>query len=206
MWNAFKIGRLPVNNYGYQDSTEKPETVPIEFRDRTWADFSPKLKTVIDAWLVGKSFSGDIFTNMMFRGSPGNGKSSAAWLTIVEFLATQGVSRVYNVSFEEMMKTFSSAEGYDEFSIEKIKRWHSSKLLIIDDFGTRDPKSSARIGQLFNLLNSRHENRRKTLISCNVPDEWIVANCDGDRTLDRIKGLVIKFTQPSFRKTAEITI
>ena len=104
------------------------------------------------------------------------------------------------------MQTFSDAEGYGEFAMEKVGKWHRSELLAIDDFGTRDPKTQARVGRLFHLLNDRWQNRRLTLISCNMPDDLIAANLDGERTLDRIKGLVVNFLGASFRKHAEITV
>lgn len=208
MWERFRTGRLPVNDYGYWASNAPtPLTVPEEFRQRQWEDFKPALQQVAQAWVNGQPHLGVQYTNLMFRGAPGNGKSSAAWLTVVEYLTVERPrSRVFVVPFEEMMQTFSDAEGYGEFAMEKVGKWHRSELLAIDDFGTRDPKTQARVGRLFHLLNDRWQNRRLTLISCNMPDDWIAANLDGERTLDRIKGLVVNFLGASFRKHAEITV
>jgi DNA replication protein DnaC len=180
--------------------------VPAVYRNRTWNDVKSNFRNILQFYASDKKIPTGIkkewYWQCLLRGGPGNGKTTAAWLTAVEFTTHWNTNRgkwLFFEKFEDMLGTFSAAEGGDEGSIERISLWSNAHLLIIDDFGSRDPNTAARLGGLMNLINKRWEKMRRTLITTNVSIEWLNNNI-GEQVIDRItSGLILEFTGASFR-------
>ena len=81
--------------------------------------------------------------------------------------------------------------------LERMKRLD---LLALDDVGTENFTAHAG-GLLFDLLDARHANRKRTIVCSNLDSKALVARL-GERLADRIQsdGQVVKLTGASMRR------
>jgi len=153
-----------------------------------------------------ENFSSPEEKNLYFCGSTGVGKTFMANCIAAELMSRgktvlyQSASLLFDTISEYKMKAFRD----DNFEISFYKNIFEAELLIIDDLGT-ESQSSARYGELLNILNTRYSNNLsrpcKTIISTNIEPEKLF-----ERYTERVESRIIgnfamyKFAGKDIRK------
>lgn len=126
--------------------------------------------------------------NLLFMGSPGLGKTFMCSCIAKEIL-NKGYTVIYQTSFNLMEVIERYKFKTDTFSFrdeENYRNLFDCDLLIIDDLGTEMPNSFT-VSELFNIINSRINSKKKTIISTNLGlDE--IREIYTDRIFSRIAG------------------
>ena len=116
-------------------------------------------------------------TNLFITGDTGVGKSFLTHCIANELLKTSH-SVLYLSAFDLIeafeKHTFGRSDGYEEDFYEDtlFDSILNCDALIIDDLGT-ETVNNFTVSQLFLCLNHRHENKKSTIISTNLPVEAI---------------------------------
>lgn len=127
--------------------------------------------------------------NLLMQGGTGLGKTFLSGC-IAKTVSAQGCSVVYETAQEafgafEEQKFSRDAETYAAAS-EKVKRIMSCDLLILDDLGTELTTGFTQ-SALYNIINTRLTEGKKTIISTNLSDEDLAARYI-PQTVSRIRG------------------
>lgn len=120
---------------------------------------------VVKRWLSDHSL-----TWLALCGTKGTGKSVAATWAVREAIRSGGSGAFRRAS--ELAKLSQFEAGAAE--LEHLKRVN---LLVVDDFGTELSTDYAK-AQLHELLDYRHENYGRTILTSNLP--WITTTRDGE--------------------------
>lgn len=126
--------------------------------------------------------------NLIFIGDAGLGKTFLCSCIAKEIL-DRGYTVVYMTAFEllEVIERYKfKRENYSYRDEENYDKIFSCDLLIIDDLGTEMPNSFT-ISEIFNVINSRIINTKKTIISTNLTFEKLQETYT-DRVVSRILG------------------
>ena len=115
--------------------------------------------------------------NLLLQGGTGLGKTFLS-RCIARCVASKGCSVVYETAQEafaafEEQKFSRDAETYAAAS-EKVGRIMRAELLILDDLGTELTTSFTQ-SALYNIVNTRLTENRKTVISTNLTDAELAA-------------------------------
>ena len=115
--------------------------------------------------------------NLLLQGGTGLGKTFLSGC-IAKAVSAAGHSVVYETAQEafgafEEQKFSRDAETYAAAS-EKVKRILACDLLILDDLGTELTTSFTQ-SALYNIINTRLTENKKTIISTNLSDEELAA-------------------------------
>ncbi len=130
----------------------------------------------------------DKSTNLFLNGSTGLGKTFLS-ASIARVVAEKGYSVVYDMAgsifsaFED--EKFSKSEDTTA-SRQGIRRYLESDLLIIDDLGT-EMTTAFTISALYELINTRLLNFRKTIINSNLTIDELTGRYS-TQIASRIKG------------------
>lgn len=134
----------------------------------TQREFMQKMKDKSLSFI--ENFNNKEEKSMIFYGSTGLGKSYLC-LCIAEKLIKRRKNVVYETSIELFDKlanyVFSSSENIDNAIAVFNSLVHNCDLLIIDDLGTEITNAFVK-NQLFNIINTRAINGKKTIISTNL--------------------------------------
>ena len=127
--------------------------------------------------------------NLLLQGGTGLGKTFLS-RCIARCVASKGCSVVYETAQEafaafEEQKFSRDAETYAAAS-EKVGRIMRAELLILDDLGTELTTSFTQ-SALYNIVNTRLTENRKTVISTNLSDEELAGRYL-PQTVSRIAG------------------
>ncbi|MCR5747320.1 MAG: ATP-binding protein [Lachnospiraceae bacterium] len=147
----------------------------------------------------------DSYTNMLFYGGVGSGKSFMS-NCIAKALLDKGVSVVYisAIRLFDIMSDHMFGRDRDSSLYEGLL---TCPLLIIDDLGT-EVSNSATSSELFELLNERDLSAHSTIISTNLTlDE--IKDRYSDRSISRIIGNydIYRFTGDDLRlKKTEVSL
>lgn len=123
--------------------------------------------------------------NLLFYGPTGLGKTFMA-----NCIAKSLLDRGHIVIYQTAIKLISLLENHHfskdgrERDPQTLERLFSCDLLIIDDLGTELTNTFTN-GQLFQIINTRQLEGRKTLISTNLPPSTLMERYD-DRICSRI--------------------
>lgn len=123
--------------------------------------------------------------NLLFYGPTGLGKTFMA-----NCIAKSLLDRGHIVVYQTAIKLISILEQYHfskegrEKDPQTLDRLFACDLLIIDDLGTELTNTFTN-GQLFQLINTRQLEGRKTLVSTNLPPSALMERYD-DRICSRI--------------------
>ncbi|MBQ9123929.1 MAG: ATP-binding protein [Lachnospiraceae bacterium] len=116
---------------------------------------------------------GTDYTNLLFGGDVGTGKSFLSGCIAKELLDT-GHSVIYFSAidlFDTLAQhTFDSKSKVSLYNIHEDL--YNCDLVIIDDLGT-EMTNSFVLSSLFSLINERHLRRKPTIISTNLPFEQL---------------------------------
>ena len=112
--------------------------------------------------------------NLFFTGAPGLGKTFLS-ACIARVVSERGFSVVYDMASSIFTRLeeerFSKSEDVESVRSD-IKRYFECDLLIMDDLGT-EMTTSFTISALYELINTRLLNGKKTIISSNLSPEEI---------------------------------
>lgn len=126
--------------------------------------------------------------NLLFSGDPGLGKTFLC-SCIAKDLLDKGYTVIYQTAFNLMEVIERYKFKTDSFSCldeENYNNLFTCDLLIIDDLGT-EMVNSFTASELFNIINSRLNSRKKIIISTNLSLSEI-RNSYTDRIVSRIVG------------------
>ncbi len=142
-------------------------------------------KIVDSAMAFIANFDDDNQANLLFYGNTGRGKTFLC-SCIAKALIDQGKQVVYQTAY----KLFDTIGGHrfdgDQTAKLRYQLLNSCDLLIIDDLGTELVNSFTN-SELFNLINSRLLEQKKTIISTNLTPEALTKQY-GERIVSRIVG------------------
>ena len=137
---------------------------------------------------VSKLSSQDGKDNMIFIGNAGLGKTFICSCIAKEIL-DRGYTVIYQTSFnllEVIEKYKFRQEDYSYEVFDNYEKIFSCDLLIIDDLGT-EMQNSFTVSEIFNVINSRIINNKKTIISTNMNFKELRRTYT-DRIVSRILG------------------
>lgn len=123
--------------------------------------------------------------NLLFFGPTGLGKTFMA-NCIAKYLLDHGRIVIYQTAIKLISLLEANHFGKDarDKDPQTLERLFSCDLLIIDDLGTELTNTFTN-GQLFQIINTRQLEGRKTLISTNLPPSTLMERYD-DRICSRI--------------------
>ncbi len=127
--------------------------------------------------------------NMYFWGSAGMGKTFLC-NCIAKELMNRDFSVVYSSAFnlfESLMKErFNKKNDYEDAPNNVLEMYLTADLLIVDDLGT-ESINSVTTTELFNILNTRFQQAKSTLISSNLSPKSL-SDIYSERVSSRIMG------------------
>lgn len=170
--------QLAASGVGARDAeaSSEPDDTPAIADARAWWEAPTK-----PTWLA-------------LVGPKGTGKSVAsAWLVRTAIWARQ-TARFVRAA--ELVRLSSFDEGRAQ--LESLKR---VGLLVVDDFGT-EHRTSYGASLVFDVLDTRHANRRRTVVTANGSDKAAIADALGERLLERVEtdGWMRRLTGKSLRR------
>ncbi|MEJ8552758.1 ATP-binding protein [Tepidibacter sp. Z1-5] len=114
------------------------------------------------------NFSKDNGENLLFHGQTGVGKTFMC-SCIAKKILDKGYTVLYETSYNivEIFKNYKFEKNYTSTDKQNYKLLFESDLLIIDDLGS-EMTNSFTISELFNIINSRLIDGKKTIISTNL--------------------------------------
>ncbi len=163
------------------------------YSDKVWPEYgcSPRDNMRMVRGLCERyvqTFSQDS-ANLLFTGAPGLGKTFLS-ACIAREVSGRGFSVVYDTAahvFQQFeMRKFGRENPYEEDPDRDVNRYLNCDLLLMDDLGTEMnlPFSQSVVYQ---IVNERLVNRRKTVLSTNLSVDDIGRRY-GEAVLSRIRG------------------
>lgn len=130
-----------------------------------------------------ENFSSETYENRLLMGATGLGKthlSTAVGVTVIR----RGFDVIYK-TVQSMLEDFETAQfrGGDP---EALRRYYDCDLLIVDDLGV-ELSNQFTVSCLYNVINSRINSRRCTLISTNLTQSELRQKYE-DRITSRLFG------------------
>jgi len=160
--NLFKLGTETFDSFDISYYDDKPASD---------TGISPRrsMEVVYETCVEYARKFGSRSMNLLFTGAPGLGKTFLS-ACIARVVAENGYSVVYDMAasifakFEDVQ--FQRTDD-PEGTRNEIRRYLECDLLIIDDLGT-EMTTSFTISALYEIVNTRLVNSRKTIVSSNL--------------------------------------
>ena len=140
-------------------------------------------KVTVDNFI--KNFDNPKGKNLLFTGSPGLGKTFLS-NCIAKELIDSGKIVLYQTAPAMLDNIVDCKFGKNTVSKEFIDNIFESDLLIIDDLGT-ETMNNIKFTELFNVINTRILDNKKTIISTNLSIQNLFSIYD-ERIVSRIVG------------------
>lgn len=158
---------------GYESSglgglirTQSFENFSLDYYKDGGANYSNMEMFLVSLKRFAESFDGDTYRNYLLMGSTGLGKthlSTAVAKTVID----RGYDVLY-VSAVGMISDFEARRfGSGNGEGRDTERYYGADLLIIDDLGT-EVVNQFTVSCLYDVINSRINNRRCTFINTNL--------------------------------------
>ncbi|MHB1131988.1 MAG: ATP-binding protein [Chloroflexota bacterium] len=142
----------------------------INFRDRTFEAFNPKVAGVAEAFRLCREYAEDPRGWLILVGPVGCGKTHLAAATANRYLAVGGKPFFVNVPelLDHLRATYapSSTVSYDE----RFEEVRNAELLILDDLGTESGTEWAK-EKIYQIFNHRYNTEAPTMVTMN-PKEY----------------------------------
>ena len=127
--------------------------------------------------------------NLLFTGAPGLGKTFLS-ACVAREVSARGFSVVYDTAghvFQQFESgKFGRENPFEEDPDREVNRYLNCDLLIMDDVGTEMLTSFVQ-SAFYRIVNDRLVNRRKTVLSTNLPMEELERRY-GEAASSRIRG------------------
>lgn len=141
---------------------------------------------------------------LVMCGKPGTGKNHLA-LAIAKHVINQHQSAAMFTTALRIARMFKStwSKNSEYTESEVIKTYTDPDLLIIDEVGVQFGSDSEKL-ILFEIINTRYEKMRPTILISNLPKDELSAFI-GERVIDRMNdggGCTLAFTWDSYRSRA----
>lgn len=135
-------------------------------------------------------------TWLVLVGTKGTGKTVAASWLVLQALYSRQTAKYVRAA--ELVRLSSFDEGRTQ--LEFLKR---VDLLVVDDFGT-EHRTDYGAGLLFDVFDSRHADRVRTVVTTNGSDRRSIEMSLGERLMDRVEsdGWLRKVSGKSLRGAA----
>ncbi len=138
--------------------------------------------------------------NLLFYGTTGLGKTFMC-SCIAKALLDKGKIVIYQTAFKilEIIERRKFSNDLERFNNDEYNLLFDADLLIIDDLGTELTNTFTN-AEVFNIVNTRILDRKKTIISTNLSPKEI-SDSYSDRIFSRVfeKFIPIKFFGPDLR-------
>jgi DNA replication protein DnaC len=138
--------------------------VPERFRDHH-VEVPRALAGMIAEWIESPGAC------LYFTGPVGRGKTQAAWVAVLAWMAKTGTSGAWSGDlasfavphlFEELRRSYDSRNGADV-----VSQCVQAKLLFLDDFGAEKVSEWTR-ERMLEIINERYDHQRPLLITSNL--------------------------------------
>lgn len=184
-YNKCNINKLDFENFStfninmYSDEVNEP---------KYHSSVSPRqniliIRKIIDNFL--SDFENPKGKNLLFTGSPGLGKTFLS-NCIAKELIDNGKIVLYQTAPIMLDNIIDCKFGKNNVSKDFLNNVLNSDLLIIDDLGT-ESINNIKFTELFNIINTRILNNKKTIISTNLSIQNLFSIYD-ERIVSRIVG------------------
>tara|TARA_R100000231_G_scaffold804_1_gene1464 strand:- start:34 stop:807 length:774 start_codon:yes stop_codon:yes gene_type:complete len=180
--------------------------IPERFKDRTLESYKAKTtgqkKALAFAEEYAKNFDNVLQTGRcaIFVGKPGTGKTHLA-IGIALAVMQQKRSPLFVTVQRLIRRVKDSWHTKNETESQVVEVYASPDLLILDEVGVQFGSEFEK-QVLFDVLNTRYENRKPSILLSNIPREQL-ADYLGERVTDRLRedgGKMIGFDWDSYRK------
>jgi DNA replication protein DnaC len=177
------------------------EATPVLYRGKTLSDVliyaegdealrQTKVKNNIERYLVRFEHCLSMGTNLIFRGTPGLGKTLLSYV-IARDLLSKGYSVMYRLC-DDLLEEFKDTKT-------DIEIYRQPDLLIIDETNLTGKITSFK-ERLFRIIDERYKWQRPILLITNDPQDIFQQNL-GEKMCGRLieRGLMLHFDWVSFR-------
>ena len=184
-YNKSNINKLDYENFKNFDENMYSDEINEE---KYHSSISPRknilvIKKIVDNFI--KNFDNPKGKNLLFTGSPGLGKTFLS-NCIAKELIDSGKIVLYQTAPAMLDNIVDCKFGKNTVSKEFIDNIFESDLLIIDDLGT-ETMNNIKFTELFNVINTRILDNKKTIISTNLSIQNLFSIYD-ERIVSRIVG------------------
>ncbi len=147
---------------------------------------------------------------LLFVGPSGRGKTHLACAVLSELASTKGVNGMY-VDFSDLLLKIQTSfrPDADESKESVLTPFVETELLVLDELGASKPHPWVQ-DVLYNLLNTRYNQKRVTIATSNFEDESDLGSGEKEKLEDRLgyrvrsrlyeMCLMIPLKGPDFRK------
>ena len=180
--------------------------IPERFKDRTLESYKAKTTGQKKALAFAKEYA-ENFDKVLqtgrcaiFVGKPGTGKTHLA-IGIALAVMQQKRSPLFVTVQRLIRRVKDSWHTKNETESQVVEVYASPDLLILDEVGVQFGSEFEK-QVLFDVLNTRYENRKPSILLSNIPREQL-ADYLGERVTDRLRedgGKMIGFDWNSYRK------
>jgi len=163
--------------------------IPERYRVCNFENFNELNATLVNAKNRALEFVDAypaVEAGLLLLGPSGRGKTHLACALLSELVRTKGASALYVDFSSLLMKIQTSFRPDADSSKESILNPYSDvELLVLDELGASKPNPWV-LDVLYNLLNTRYNRRRVTIVTSNFEDEPDREGGERDRLEDRV--------------------
>ncbi len=163
--------------------------IPERYRVCNFSNFSDTNASLKKAKNVAREFVDTypaVDAGLLLLGPSGRGKTHLACAILSELVASKGVPGLYGDFSDLLMKIQTSFRPDADLSKESILQPYAEvELLVLDELGASKPHPWV-LDVLYNLLNTRYNRKKITIMTSNFEDEPDAASGERDRLEDRV--------------------
>jgi len=185
--------------------------IPVRFQKKTFDDFETIDKESLHNKQVIMSYANNFErilesgTCLVLAGNSGTGKTHLA-TSVLNQIAERNFSAIFSSVSEILRRLRDSYNQSGETESEIYELYTKPDLLVIDEVGVSIGDIKKRQTMLFDLINSRYNNLKPTILISNLNIKGINKEL-GTRMFDRLQensGIMLTFNSQSFRKNMQI--